>query len=177
MGVQNTADTTPEGSTETPPDNPGDTTGTDGETTPDDWANLFPDETPAQIAKRVEESRKWEKRAKDNAKAQEELDRLRTERMSDDEKAAERLRLAEERADRLEREVNIAKIASVAGVPVEVLAGPESNSVEDLSAYATVLSAWKGRNSGPVIPGAEQTPSNETRNKDAEARSILGLDA
>jgi len=51
------------------------------------WDDLFKGEDPAKVRKALDESRKWEQRAKDNNKAREELERQRQQSMTEAERA------------------------------------------------------------------------------------------
>lgn len=127
-------------------------------------------------------SRKWEDRAKENYEAKKELDGIRREQMSDDERRqaeaadrAEALRLAEERAEKAEREALRFRIASSHGVSDEdadlFLTGSDE---ETLTRQAEALA---GRSTGPRPNPAQgrqtKTPAATPADAFADAMSEL----
>ena len=66
------------------------------------WDELFQGEDPQKVREALEQSRKWERRAKENKSAADELAKLREAQMSESEKAEARVKAAEERARELE---------------------------------------------------------------------------
>lgn len=85
---------------------------------------------------------------------------------SEEQKAQERLAEAERRAAEVELRATRAEVAAATTVPVEILAGPKSGSVEHVQAFADALIAWRGEvptPRGPVIPGQGSTPTSTPR--------------
>lgn len=97
---------------------------------------------------------------------------------SEAEKAAERLAAAEKRAAEVEARATRAEVSAATSVPVEILAGPKSSTVEDITAFATAVTAYvteasKKSPSGPVIPGQGKQPDKAAAdNADDWLRSL-----
>jgi len=132
------------------------------------------------------EARKHEARAKENAakakaneSAAQRLAEIENENKSAEEKANERVANAERRAAELEALANRATVANAHGVPSEIIAGPASNSTEDLEAFAEALIAWRGTQaSGPYVPAEGKTSPALALNGDgieATLRQKLGI--
>lgn len=99
------------------------------------------------------EARKWEKRAKENSGAAEELAAIRESQKSELEKATERADRAEaelrEMKQAREREQEIAKASQETGVPIEVLSGYAG---DDVGAYAANIKQYfEKRDSAPRV--------------------------
>lgn len=107
----------------------------------------------------VEHSREWERKAKANKGAADELEKLKASQMSDLERAQKeaedaKARLAELEAER-ERAEAVARVAESTGVPSDLLSA-DLSSEEGMAAFARALADWAKRPSAPVIerPGA-----------------------
>lgn len=114
------------------------------------------DEAPAQEPKpqapEVDwkaKAREWERRAKDNKAAADELAELRESQKTEAEKVADRLAVAEKRAADAEAKALRAEIATAKGVPAELLNG---STAEELEAHADQLLAFRGE--APKRPAA-----------------------
>ena len=132
------------------------------------------------------EARKHEARAKENAakakaneSAAQRLAEIEEANKTAEEKANERLAAAEKRAAELEAKANRATVANEHGVPSDLIAGPASDSPDDLNAYAEALIAWKGTQaSGPYVPAEGKTSPALALNGDgieATLRQKLGI--
>lgn len=95
--------------------------------------------TPAQIRSRFDNSRKWEKQAKDNAAAAAKLIELEGANKSDAEKTAERIKVAEEKAAENERQLLRLRIASRKGLSESQARRLVGETEEELEADADEL--------------------------------------
>lgn len=104
------------------------------------------------------------------AKLKEIEDRDKTEA----EKAAERLAEAEKRAAEVEARATRAEVAAATSIPVEILAGPKSSSVEDVTAFAELVTTHfaSQKPQGPVIPGQGKQPEKTAETTDDWFRSL-----
>ncbi len=98
------------------------------------------------------EARKHEQRAKDaaarakaNEAAAQRLAELENANKTAEQIANDRIAAAEERAAELEAIANRATVANAAGLPADLIAGPASNSPEDLQAFADKLIAFRAQ--------------------------------
>lgn len=103
-------------------------------------------EAPAQETDWKAEARKWEDRAKANKSAAEKLAEIEEASKTADQKAAERLELAEKRAVELEQKADRAEVAAEKGVPIGLIHG--SNRAE-MEASAEALIAYRGTPTTP----------------------------
>jgi len=114
----------------------------------------------------VKEARKWEAlakknfaEAKQNADAAKKLTEIEEANKTESEKSAERIAIAESRAVELEFQVNRAGVANEFGIPIKLLEGPESSSVEHIEEFAKILLTFRGeKDLNPVIPAEGSTP-------------------
>ena len=122
---------------------------------------------PAKETDWKAEARKHEQRAKenlakakDNEAAAQRLAELENANKTEAEKAAQKLADAEKRAAELEAKANVATVANTAGIPSDILAGPASNSVEDLQTFADALIAFRGEQGSNRlhVPGEGKSP-------------------
>lgn len=148
-------------STETPTEpEPTPTPGADAPTAPE---GATPDEPLGEAGlaalKSEREARAAaEKQAKEAlAKVKEFEDAQKTEA----EKAAERLAEIERENAQLKTAQTRAEVAATKGVPIDLVAGPASNSAEDIAKFADALLAFKGEAQPPKlhIPGITQAPA------------------
>ena len=143
------------------------------ETPPADAPLQLPADHP--LVKTLAEQKKALKEFK--AKAQR-LDEIEESQKSEAEKTAERVRLAEERAQALEFRATVAEIASDAGVPAALLAGPEDRTPESVKDYAKALNEWANgvKKQGNKVPreGINPTPGDDP--KRSFLRGLTGSD-
>lgn len=121
-----------------------------------------PAETPAQETDWKAEARKWEARAKENLSKVNELSpaaarlaEIEEASKTAEEKAAERLRAAEDRAAELERKADRAEVAALKGIPMDLLSG---TSREEMEASADKLIAFRGAQVNTPKPDLSQGP-------------------
>lgn len=103
------------------------------------------------------EARKWESRAKENSTAAQRLAEIEEEKKTDEQKVADRIAAAEQRAADLEIKATRAEVAAAKGIPAELLHG---GTKEELEAEADALIAFRGE---PAKPSA--APFIENKNK------------
>lgn len=107
------------------------------------------------------EARKWEARAKANSDAAARLQALEDAQKTEAQKQAEALAEAQAKLAELEAAKTIAEVAAAKGVPAGLLHGATREEVE---ALADQLLAFKGQQSGPVVPNQKgaQRPAPQT---------------
>ena len=103
------------------------------------------------------EARKWESRSKENSTAAQRLAEIEEEKKTDEQRVTDRIAVAEKRAAELEAKAAASEVAESKSVPSALLAGPASNSAEDLAAFADALIAFKG-----TQPAAEPKADKKT---------------
>lgn len=120
-----------------------------------------------RLERAVAESRKWEKRAKENSDAAEELRKLKDAQLSEterrqkelDELKAENARM---KAEERRREWD-AKVASDTGIPLAAVSLLRADTLEQLAAAAKAVGAALGAGAkaqgAPVVIGLESTGS------------------
>lgn len=121
-------------------------------------------------------AREWEKKAKANASAADELEQLKASQMSDIERIQKQYEDEKARADRLQADHDraqwVAEVSSDTGVPADLLALIAAESKEDLAEKAAGLSDRYGAGRGakpqtvPVVLGdgshaERQKPAND----------------
>lgn len=146
---------------------------TDGQTPaaePHGEANA-PDDTPkdweAEYRKAVEQSRKWEARAKANSTAAKELEELKQSTMTDAEKLADAEKRAETAEaelqalrDEAQRRVDADEASAATGVPAALLTA-DTSTKEGMEAFAKQLAEWAGdRQNYPSISD-HGSPNNQ----------------
>lgn len=104
------------------------------------------------VKKLRDEAAKYRTEAKANSEAAKRLADLEEAQKSEQQKQAERLAEAEQRAIELEQKARLAETAAATGVPSDILAGPEDASEESLAAYVSKLEAWAEKRSTPKSP-------------------------
>lgn len=151
-----------------PPEDNGGSDGGEGEGEPIDWEAKYHDA--------VKHSREWEKRAKDNKAAAEELEKLKESQMSEAEKTARRISELETKNAAYESEKQQAawkaEVSKKTGVPADLLRG---STLEDIQAHAEQLDAVlhpKPKGAGLKDPG--RTPEHKTNDADTSLRSYVG---
>ena len=107
----------------------------------------------------VEHSREWERKAKANKGAADELEKLKASQMSELERAQKeaedaKAKLAKLEAER-ERAEAVSRVSEATGVPAALLSADLSTE-EGMAAFAGSLAEWARRPSAPAIerPGA-----------------------
>ena len=137
-----------------PPEDNGGNVGDVDDGEPVDWKAKYRDA--------IAHSREWEKRAKDNKAAAEELEKLKESRMSEAEKTAKRIKELETKNAAYESEKQQAawkaEVSRKTGVPADLLRG---NTLEDIQAHAEQLDAFlhpKPKGAGLKDPG--RTPDH-----------------
>jgi ATP-dependent Clp protease ATP-binding subunit ClpA len=119
-----------------------------------DWKTKYEDA--------IRHSRDWEKRAKDNKNAAEELKQLKDANLSEQEKSAKRMKEleAENAAYKTAKQQAAWKseVSKKTGVPAELLRG---DSLEDMQALADSISSYlHPKPKAPAIPGQGQSPTH-----------------
>lgn len=81
---------------------------------------------------------------------------------TDAERQAERMAEFERENAELKSAKTRAEVANTKGIPAEIIAGPASNSSEDLEKFADMLLAFKGSTQPQrlIVPGEGKSPSN-----------------
>ena len=120
----------------------------------------------AKYEEALAHSRKWEARAKENAKSADDL----KEDTSKIEEANAKLGAAEAEKERARW---VATAAKATGVPADVLASFAAESAEDLMAKAEAAAAHFKRDTMPVVPGDGTAP--EKRPVDDERAFVRAL--
>ena len=99
-----------------------------------------PDPEPEGAAREIDwkvESRKWERRAKENAAAAAELAELKEREKTDLQKAQDAQKAAEERLAEYERRAEVekvrARVAAETGVPADLIAGGDEDEMRDFA--------------------------------------------
>jgi len=127
------------------------------------------------------EARKHEQRSKENAArakanegAAQRLAEIEEANKTAEQKATERLAEAEKRAADLEAKATRAEIAADRGVPAALIAGPASNSAEDLAAFADALIKFRGDqgSNGLRVPNEGKSPAKQPN---SESEFVAGL--
>lgn len=114
---------TPEtGQPGTPQGGQGAETGTpeDGQAQPS-WAELFPDMEPAQVREALEQSRKWERRAKDSHAKAQQYDQLQEAQLTEAQRLTQRAETAERERAQAATELARYRVAAAQGVPAELV--------------------------------------------------------
>lgn len=166
-------------STETPaPEAPAqDATETNQQTVT--WEELFKGEDPQKVRESLDNSRKWEKRAKDNKAAADRLAEVEQAQMSETEKADARIKAAEERAAELEAANNRKDLAiehRLSADDAELLEG--MTDVDAMRRVAERLARQAQEEAGPRAPKpnpAQRVGDPPAEDKDALARSFFGI--
>lgn len=123
-------------------------------------------------------AREQEKRAKENADARKRLDEFEEAQKTETQKAADRLREAEEKAQSLEFRATVAEVASASGVPVSLLSGPAERTADGIKAYADDLQKWAGerKKQGNHVPREGATPSSASSEERQVTHALFGGD-
>lgn len=127
------------------------------------------------------EARKWEKRSKENADKAKAYDELQEQSKTELEKAREQADSYKKQVDELnakaERDAARAKVAKDTGVPAELIAGDDEDSMR---AFAKALADWGRPSSAPRTkrPGSFAADAGDSGDaaKRELARRIFGSD-
>lgn len=160
-------------STETP-----DTTDAPNTTvTPDATPGEQLGETGLAALKSEREARKAAEKAAAEAAAR--IKEFEDAQKSEAEKQAERLAEIERENASLKSAKARAEVAAAKGIPASLIAGPASDSAEDLEAYAEALIAFRGEQQQPTytVPVAGQRPELALNGDGIESalKSALGI--
>ena len=110
------------------------------------------EQQPEQATPEVDwkaKAREWERRAKENKSAAEELNALKEAQKSEEQRLAERLADAEAKAHAAEMKALRAEIAQAKGVPASLLTG---STEEEMNSSADALLAFRGESATPRAP-------------------------
>lgn len=141
-----------------------------------------PDEPLGEPGKKALEAERKARAAAEKALAEREA---KLKEIEDRDKSEEQKR--QEERDRLAREVEEltaaktrAEVSAATSVPIDVLSGPASNSPSDLTAYAELLTAWRGEQQPQrmVVPAEGKQPSSLPLNGDGienALKNALGI--
>ncbi|KAB8289316.1 helicase [Bifidobacterium ramosum] len=130
---------------------PQDTAEPHGETKPTDWE--------AKYREAVSHSREWEKRAKDNKAAADELQQLKESQMSEAQKAEARTAKLQKELDTLKAEKQTSawrsQVAEESGLPANLIVG---DSLEAMQAHAKAINEYIAERTRPVVHAAPSKP-------------------
>lgn len=151
-------------------DAPADTGGSD---TPSQTCegDAEPIDYEAKYNEALKHSREWEKRAKANKAAADELEKLKEASMSEQEKNAKHVKDLEDKVARYEAAAQQsqwkAQVSAETGVPADVL---EGDSLEAIQAHAKKINALlHPKPKAPAVHGVDRQPSGKGPNE-----SMLG---
>ncbi|NMM99334.1 helicase [Bifidobacterium olomucense] len=125
-----------------------------GEATPTDWE--------AKYREAVSHSREWEKRAKDNKAAADELQQLKESQMSEQQKAEAKTAKLQKELDALKAEKQASawrsQVAEESGLPSNLIVG---DSLEAMQQHAKAINEYIAEKTKPVVnaPGEGKQPS------------------
>ena len=133
----------------------------------------------AKYAKLQTESRKWEKRAKDNAQAAQELAALKEAQMSETEKLTARAEQAERELEAL-RAVNqhakdVREVASATGVPADLL--DYCRDRDAMEAFAAKYADLKPVHAAPPAPKSQLVSGKPPTTSNRDAFAAMAADA
>jgi hypothetical protein len=126
--------------TPTPTDTPTQAPAQEPSATPPSWDDLFQGEDPAKVKKALEESRKWERYAKENKLAADKLAALEESQKSEAQKLADRAAQAERERDAAKLEALRVKVGAARKLPADVVDLLKGDTEEELAAHADRLS-------------------------------------
>lgn len=115
----------------------------------------------------IRHSREWEKRAKDNKNAAEELEKLKESQMSETEKAAKRTQELEAQVAAYKAKEQQAdwkaQVSAETGVPADVI---EGDSLEAMQSHAKrIHELLNPKPKAPAVHGADRQPSGKGPNE------------
>lgn len=143
------------------------------------WEELFEGEDPQKVREALDQSRKWEKRAKENKAAADRAAELERAHMSAEEQAEARVKEAEKRAADLEAANDRKDVA------LEFRLSPEDAGLLDhltdtdaMRALAQRLARQAQEDAAPRRPQpnpAQHQGDSPVADKDAQARAFFGI--
>ena len=149
------------------------------------WESFFEGQDPQEVKEALENSRKWERRAKDNKDAADKLAEIEKSKKTEIQKAAERAEQAEKRLSELEREKSRLSVIATKQIPEKYHDLVKGDSEDELLASAEkVKSLVESANSKQaeqasyVIPQEGGSPTSLPLNSDgieASLRKALGI--
>ena len=121
----------------------------------------------AKYTEAIKHSREWEKRAKDNKNAAEELEKLKEASMTEQEKAAKHVKELEDKVASYEAAKQRAEwktqVSAETGVPADVI---EGDSLEAMQAHAKKINALLNpKPKAPAVHGVDRQPSGKGPNE------------
>lgn len=122
------------------------------------WDELFKDQDPAKVKEALDNSRKWEQRAKDNFEKAQKFDEVQEQSKTELEKAQERAAELEKRATLAEQVAMKTRIAAETDVPIEMLHGEDEDTIR---AAAKRVIEWRDSNKPPA-PSPKRLKSGST---------------
>lgn len=99
-----------------------------------------------------QQARTNEQRAKDNAAAAQELQKIKDRDLTDLQLAQRERDEAKARAEKLERTSLQQQVALEKGIPADLVGSLSGNTAEELAAHADRLLAWRGTPTPPPVP-------------------------
>jgi hypothetical protein len=142
---------------------------------PTDTTESTEDVPPVEETDWKAEARKWETRAKDNARAAKRLTEIEDAQKTELQKALERAEAAESRISQYETEQQLntwrTEIAEASGVAAAALRG---STREELEAHAEILKPLIGEKRGPVVRNPGDTPTSSAAEELTAVRSLFG---
>ena len=147
-------------------DAPADTGGSDAPAQSGEGSDE-PIDYEAKYNEAVKHSREWEKRAKANKQAADELEKLKEASMSEQEKAAKHVKELEDKVAKYEAAAQQsqwkAQVSAETGVPADVL---EGDSLEAIQAHAKRINALlHPKPKAPAVHGVDRQPSGKGPNE------------
>lgn len=150
------------------------------------WESLFEGQDPQEVKEALENSRKWERRAKDNKDAADKLAEIEESKKTEIQKAMERAEQAEQRINELEREKTRLSVIASHGIPEDYQDLIKGDSEEELAASAEKVKSLiesAAQKQGPeqasyVIPAEGGSPASLPLNGDgieASLKKALGI--
>jgi len=127
------------------------------------WDELFKGEDPAKVREALENSRKWEQRAKENFEKAKKFDEVNEQSKTELQKAQERAAELEKRATLAEQTALKTRIAAELNVPIEVLHGDDEESIR---AAAQRVIEWRDSNKPPA-PSPKRLQAGSTSSGNA----------
>jgi hypothetical protein len=138
------------------------------------WDDLFKGEDPAKVREALDNSRKWESRAKDNFEKAKQYDALEEAKKSEQQKLEERVAAAEKTAQDSARDAARLRVALEKGLTPSQARRLVGDTEEDLAKDADEMLAdlKPGRPTGDVGQGARGTETAPDMNQ--QIRAALG---
>lgn len=139
------------------------------------WAALFGQEDPAEVARQLKHARQWEKRAKDNKGAADELARIKDAEKTETERLADRLAAAERERDE-ERQGRARLMAAAAhNLPTSLIDRIGGSTDEEIDESAAALAAELDRLVTARTAAATPTAAAEPEPRPAPRRPVESL--